>query len=210
MYIYAENFLSYRRLQFTLPSNGVTQITGSNGSGKTAILSIIKWVFFGITDRGGADSVVNSDVGKNCMATIATYGCRNQSLLIERYRKHKEFKNSIRVFVDNQLIPETLDIQERINQELGYDADTFLRSCVFDKEASIATTKDTEFKKFFEKLIGVDFTDWHTYAKDMLREKQGELDKILLDRSSLENMVRHLTEVYEQELQLADSWTSKT
>lgn len=217
MFLYAENFLPYKIIQVKLPSTGITQITGkssgegsscmdSNGVGKSAILALIEWVLFGIT-RGSADSVINASTGKNCMGRVDCYGKRNQQLTITRYRKHSKHKNSVQLLINGQKVENTLDIQYRIEDELGFDQDTFLRTCVFDQEASVARIKDTSAKKFFEKLLNLDFTDWHEHAKNLRDEKQAQIDKLTNKKEFTEQTLQEVTQSIETNRINQHNWT---
>ena len=171
-YIHGENFLPYRTMYHVFPQRGLVHIDGviednpgatSNGSGKTSILSFLKWVWFGITDRGGVDSVINAKAKKDCFGEVSSQN-GGREVIVKRYRKHKEFGNSKFLFIDGVQVFDD-DLQARIDDALGFDAEVFMRAFVFDNKLAVARMKDTEAKDFFEKLLGADFSTWSDAAK---------------------------------------------
>lgn len=182
--VYAENFLSFETLDASLPLTGLVHIYGrvegsdvsdSNGAGKTAILSLIRWVLFGVNDRGNADDVIKKGSKGGTVGRVILLDKLGHELRITRYRKHKEHKNALHVEslgapgldltgTDNN------DTQRIIDERLGIDYNMFQRGFVFDGSLSIARMKDTEAKDFFEKLIGTDFSDKHSRAKAVLAD----------------------------------------
>lgn len=178
--VYAENFLSFETLHIEFPPTGLTHIFGrvtngdfsdSNGAGKTAILSCIKWVLFGINDRGKADDVIRRGSKGGVYASVTCVDRYGKELHVSRYRKHKEHGNQL-VLEYEHGVPiygtDNKDTQRILEERLGLDYATFARGFIFDGSLSLARMKDTEAKTFFERLLGTDFDTLHQKAKGKL------------------------------------------
>lgn len=214
-YVEAAEFLSYQHLSKPLPQCGLVHITGhiedsdwatSNGSGKSALLSLVKWVWFGICDRGGVDSVIRNGA-KNTKGVVRCI-VNNTVVEVHRYRKHTEWKNEVHLFINGQQVIHD-DTQAQIDKALGFDRDTFLRAMVFDRAASLATMKDAEAKAFFEKLLGIDFDSWYREAQELRKEAD-------VSRGNYVSSVQHnqaSLQVQQQELSIAEhqsaQWVSE-
>ena len=163
----------FREMDQSFPEHGLINIGGriedvdhsnSNGSGKTSIIDIILWVLYGITRKGGVNSVINSTAKKNCVGQVWCSGINGQEVHVVRYRKHEEYDNAIHLFVSGVYI-QGADVQDLIVREIGVDAKTFMRAYVFNGDSSFATIKDTDAKSFFERLLGHNFSAWHEDVK---------------------------------------------
>src|SRR5690348_8536249 len=49
----AQNFASYKSLEFDFQNQGLILIQGATGSGKSTLCDLIPWVLFGQTAKGG-------------------------------------------------------------------------------------------------------------------------------------------------------------
>src|SRR5215472_3748311 len=169
MGVKAENFGPFSKLEFGLDGLGLVLVQGenqvnssadSNGSGKSYLLETIPWCWFGRTMRGqSGDEVVKQNAGKNCSVES---NIRNgtQDIRIVRYRKHKDGKNSVQVFVDgvDRTLGTNKETDKFICDLLGLDFNTFVRSVYFDGSKVIAfpTLTDKEIKEVFEKVLGLE------------------------------------------------------
>jgi DNA repair exonuclease SbcCD ATPase subunit len=73
----------------------------SNGSGKSSIPDALCWALYGMTARGASgDAVVNNKAKKDCLVQVVLRD-GDSVYMVARYRKHKDFKNSLRVWVWN-------------------------------------------------------------------------------------------------------------
>ncbi|CAK7240530.1 MAG: hypothetical protein STHCBS139747_001972 [Sporothrix thermara] len=72
---------------------GLTFLVGDNGSGKSTIIEAMVWCQFGRCIRGGlaVNDVVNDKSGKNCSVKLEFAN----GYTIERFRKHKVYKNRV-------------------------------------------------------------------------------------------------------------------
>lgn len=215
-YIKGTNFLPYRELSCVFPSKGLVHIDGfvedetwatSNGSGKSSILSFIKWVWFGITDRGGVNSVINAKAGKNCYGEIGAT-IDGKSVVVQRYRKHKEHDNGVFLWINGEQIVAD-ELQPYIDSALGFDADVFLRAFVFDNKLAVAKMKDTDAKDFFEKLLGADFSEWYDLSKTFSSKMQEEANKVLSEITSKKNLLSSHEAALTEAKTARDQWEAQ-
>jgi DNA repair exonuclease SbcCD ATPase subunit len=198
-----QNFLSIHEATLKLADRGLVSIEGdnqddtgsdSNGAGKSSIINAILWCLYGAYGKDeGADDVVNSKVGKNCMVQAEwidegskfVSGCHYR---ITRYRKHSSGKNSVRVEakipgltierIDGTIEkPEYRDItkagaqavQEQINHIMGADEMVFRASCFVQQEnpVDIPAMTDKQLKELLETVLPIeDLTGLHRRATD--------------------------------------------
>ena len=101
-----DNFLSVGSIKCSLENKGLVLIQGenrddtsqdSNGSGKSSFADAISWCLYGVTARGDTgDSVINRAAKKDCQVFVHLEDGENR-YFVERNRKHKTHKNSLRV-----------------------------------------------------------------------------------------------------------------
>jgi DNA repair exonuclease SbcCD ATPase subunit len=104
--LYIRNFLTIGEATIGLAGKGLVLIQGdnkddssatSNGAGKSTIADALCWCLYGVTARGkSGDGVVNNTHKKDCVVQVEVLDGAT-TYLIERYRKHAEFKNQLRV-----------------------------------------------------------------------------------------------------------------
>jgi len=68
----AENFASYKKLEFSFDSEGLALIQGATGSGKSTLCDLVPWVLFGKTAKGGAADEVISWNNKGITKSLIT------------------------------------------------------------------------------------------------------------------------------------------
>jgi len=105
-FIEIDNFLTIGEASVGLADRGLVLISGenrddssatSNGSGKSTISDALSWCLYGITARGASgDEVINLKAGKDCSVGVEVRD-ETDVWTIARFRKHKNFKNSLRV-----------------------------------------------------------------------------------------------------------------
>lgn len=153
----AENFLSFQSLEFNLSTPGITLLAGDNGAGKSSIFDALVWCMFGTTLKGLAgDDVVNVNTKKDCLVSV-TIDLDGTQLVIQRARKHKEYKNAL-ILYHNGLDVSEWDIkstQDKIETLLGFDRTLFTNSSVFAQGFSqfFATLSDREQKELIERFV---------------------------------------------------------
>jgi DNA repair exonuclease SbcCD ATPase subunit len=138
-----ENFMSVVKMQTNLHNRGLVLIEGenldadafdSNGSGKSTIFDDgITWVLYGETVRGlKGDAVVNKFVGKNTKGYLQIVDGKDTYEVI-RYRKHKDFKNSVILIHNGKTITGKSDTEtnQMIIDILQVDFLSFTNSVLF-------------------------------------------------------------------------------
>ncbi|KAK4663303.1 hypothetical protein QC763_0097180 [Podospora pseudopauciseta] len=118
---------------------GLTFLIGDNGSGKSTIMEAMVWCQFGRCIRGGlgVNDVVNDNVGKDCCVKLEF----NNGYAITRYRKHKVQGNRVVVSSHGNPLPQfehpdMRTTQSAINELLGTDYETYIRTVVLSEESA--------------------------------------------------------------------------
>jgi DNA repair exonuclease SbcCD ATPase subunit len=169
----------------------------SNGAGKSSIPDALCWALYGETARGeSGDSVVNNKAKKNCMVRVTLQD--GESIYeITRYRKHKDFKNSARVFMWNPAsgYPASVgvdisratekDTQLQIDEIMGCRGDVFSAAIYAGQEKmpDLPRLTDKQLKMLIEQAAGVERLERaYTIAKDkeasVAREHAAEVSKL--------------------------------
>ncbi|RYP82218.1 hypothetical protein DL769_001712 [Monosporascus sp. CRB-8-3] len=197
------NFLSVQgtlRLDFKLQFRpGINFIVGHNGAGKSTIIEAVTWCQFGQCIRGGlgVNDAVNDVVKKNCSVRL-TFA---NGYTISRYRKHKEFRN--RVIVERNGViqtqfegPDAKSTQASINNLLGVDFSTFVRTVVLGNESAASFLSSTQLQKrqLIETVLGLEALDGGVETcKLILNEVDKELGDIQSQVEAKAHIIEHLT-----------------
>ena len=133
---HAENFGSYKKLDFEFDSKGLTLVSGPTGAGKSTLCDLVPWVLFGTTAKGGkVDDILSWSGGITKGEILVESGfkiimkvCRTRSKgSNDLYYTFMEGKNR-----DEECAPlrgkDLNDTQELIHAHLGMAADTYLAS----------------------------------------------------------------------------------
>lgn len=179
--VYAENYMSISKVELELDNQGLVLIEGindtnetfqSNGSGKSTLLSTVTYALYGATPSGlKADAVINKEVKKG-LAVILEFEKDGIPYRIERYRKHKKYKNLVRFFQgENDLTQKSVaDTDSKILDVFGIDYLTYANSIMYGQGnvEIFATATDKGKKQILENLadIGV-----YRYAQDVAKKR---------------------------------------
>ena len=137
-----QNFMAIKEAALELDNRGLILIEGenktnesfqSNGSSKSSLVSSITYALYGKTEKGlKADDVVNNKIGKNTYVKLY-FDIGEDHYRIERYRKDKENKNKVKLFLnDKDITGSTNDVTDKQIQELfGIDFNTYLNSIIY-------------------------------------------------------------------------------
>lgn len=164
----AQNFLSLGSMSLELNNQGLILLEGnnldsngfkSNGSGKSSILESITYALYGKLSNGTAgDNVVNRQVGKDTYV-ILDFKIDNTNYRVERYRKHKEFKNKVLLFINDEertqaSIKET---NAMIQEIISIDITTYLNSIIFGQGEvkKFSQSTDKEKKALLEDIANI-------------------------------------------------------
>jgi len=205
-----DNFLSYAHAEVALDTSGLVGIVGvvsggcsdSNGAGKSALFDALVWCLFGTPVRSktldegnvAAGAIIRNGQKSCSVTTLLSVGTQK----IEICRERKVRGGSILSLLINgssacerSSVSET---QKKINQILGIDYKTFLRTVMFGqgitKKFLYAT--NTEKKAYFERILGLEkLQDARRLVKvraDVLREEIAKMDREL---SSVNLSIEH-------------------
>ena len=171
---------------------GLAFLVGDNGSGKSTLVEATAWCQFGRCVRGmAADDVVNDNVGKNCSVTLEFAN----GYTITRYRKHKIHRNrviiSLRGEPQPQLEhPDARTTQAAINELLGTDYETYVRTVVLSHEsaASFLNSTPAERRDLIEASLGLSMLDQcGQVSRLLLKDIDTDMNKV---EGKLEGLIR--------------------
>ncbi|OBS17677.1 hypothetical protein FPOA_09412 [Fusarium poae] len=176
---------------------GLTLLVGDNGTGKSTVLEAIVWCMFGRCIRSGlvANDVLNDSIGKNCSVTLAF----ENGYSITRYRKHKTHKHRIIVTLNDEPQPQferpdARTTQAAINELLGTDYETYIRTVVLSQEcaASFLNSTPTQRRDLIEASLGLPMLDdWGQMTKLVLKNIDTKVAEV---RKHLEGVTRTMEE----------------
>ncbi|GFP56402.1 nuclease SbcCD subunit C [Trichoderma asperellum] len=170
---------------------GLTFLVGKNGSGKSTVIEAMVWCQFGQCIRSGltVNDVVNDQVGKDCSVVLEFAN----GYTIARYRKHKIFGNRIIVSLHGEPQPQfehptARTTQEAINDLLGTDYKTYVRTVVLSQESatSFLNSTLTQRRDFIEASLGLSILDQcGQVSKLLLRDIDNDVDKSKVELDGL-------------------------
>lgn len=177
----ATNYLSIGEAEIDLDNRGLVLVEGindsnetfqSNGAGKSTLLSMVTYALYGVTANGlKADDVINREAKKN-MSVILEFEKDGVPYRIERYRKHKTYKNTTRFFQgEEELTADTVaNTDKKILAVFGIDYVTYLNSIMYGQgdEEIFAKATDKGKKQILENLADISV---YRYAQDIAKEK---------------------------------------
>ncbi|KAK8064295.1 P-loop containing nucleoside triphosphate hydrolase protein [Apiospora saccharicola] len=195
------NFLGVREtlaINFSELPHALTFITGANGSGKSTLLEAVVWCQFGRCVRAGlaVNDVVNDATGRGCEVTLAFengYG-------ITRYRKHREHGN--RVVVSLHGVPQlqyekgdARSTQEAIEDLLGTDYDTYVRTVILGPESAVGFLSSTALQRrdLIESMLGLGRLEaQRDLTRQMIREIDSEQAELQTKQKGLKQVMDHI------------------
>ena len=152
---------------FDLPEKGLifvggevqdSQMSSSNGAGKSALFEALCYGLFGKTLRGSsANEVINWQEGKNCLVEVTFVDDRGVIFSVQRWRNDKEHHNDLFLFreLDGDITgKDSRATQEMIEAALGMTWQVFSTAVVFGEKAQRFTeAKDSEKKEIFDEIL---------------------------------------------------------
>lgn len=177
-----ENFFAVEEETVTFNHQGVSLITGENGSSKTTLF--IEGPFYALYGRSFEYGDQPGDLVRSrwaeSMSVVITLVANGITYRISRYRGHKEHKNSVILEqLENgswkdQSRSSTTATQAAINAILGLDADTFVYTSIFsDGVSRFPDLPDADKKKIISSILGLDGCD---AALKLTKTKAAELE----------------------------------
>lgn len=194
-----QNFMSIKKEILHLENRGLVLINGYNktndsfkvnGTGKSSLVSSITYALYGRTEKGlRADDIINNKIGRNTFVKLH-FRIGEDKYVIERYRKDKENKNKVKLFVnDNEITGSTNDVTDKQIQDLfGIDFNTYLNSIVFG-QGDIPMFSQATDKGKKEILESITKTDVYKDAQEVAKEKYKDVEE---EQNNLEQEIEKL------------------
>lgn len=177
---------------------GLIFLVGGNGAGKSTLFEAIVWCQFGRCVRNGlaVDDIVNDVVRKNCSVSLEF----ENGYTITRYRKDKSFKNRVVVSLNGKAVtqfekPDQRNTQAAINELLGVDYDTFVRTVVLGHEstASFLSSTASQRRDVIETLLGLSVLDiCGDVSLRMLRQVDADTAKLQISLDGLAQKIQYV------------------
>ena len=186
-YVKMNNFMAIKEAELELDNQGLILIEGvnktndsfdSNGSSKSTLVSSITYALYGKTEKGlKADDVVNKYEKKNT-SVILSFNIGEDNYRVERYRKHKEFKNKVKLFCnDKEITGSTNDVTDKQIQDLfGIDFNTYVNAIIYGQGdiPMFSQATDKGKKEILESITKVEV---YKKAQDVAKEKVKEVEE---------------------------------
>lgn len=163
-----KNFKCFSEMEMDFDKNEFIIITGNNGKGKTTIIDAISYALYDkpLNENILADSIVNKKANKDC-SVILKFKIGNDSYRIERYRKHRKYKDSKFLFKNEKDISgSSIEETNKTIKTLVYPKDVFLSSIVFTPHSkkTFISSKYPEQKDIIDKMLSLEIYD--TYLEN--------------------------------------------
>lgn len=186
-YVKMNNFMAIKEAELELDNQGLILIEGvnktndsfdSNGSSKSTLVSSITYALYGKTEKGlKADDVVNKYEKKDT-SVILSFDIGEDNYRIERYRKHKEFKNKVKLFCNyKEITGSTNDVTDKQIQDLfGIDFNTYVNAIIYGQGdiPMFSQATDKGKKEILESITKVEV---YKKAQDVAKEKVKEVEE---------------------------------
>lgn len=219
-----QNFLSIKELAFNLDNRGLVLVQGrnlddinfdSNGAGKTSFIEAIAWVLFGKTVKGlKGDEVIHRQVKKNCAVSLSFTDDDNNEYTVNRYRKHKEFKNSVMLFNGENNITQKSDkdTTEYIEALFQMNYDIFTSTLLYSSHSfKFTSSSDAEMKKSLDILLNMEI--WNKCLEETKNrkiisenEKSSLIEKINYNEKYITMFNKQLEELKIKEKENKNNW----
>jgi DNA repair exonuclease SbcCD ATPase subunit len=153
----AQNFASYKELDFNFGDQGLCLIAGANGSGKSTLCDLIPWVLFGKTSKGGNVDDIRSWGTTETTSGRLHFNLNGKKGYVWRHRSKGDNDLFIAIGTDAPIRgKDMLDTQKRINEALGTDYDLYCAGAYyseFSPTAEFFTTTAKNRRAITEQLV---------------------------------------------------------
>lgn len=207
--VQAENFGSYKKLQFSFENLGLCLLTGQTGAGKSTLQDLIPWAMFGITAKNGSvDEVRTWESTQPTKVYLSLLLGDNTKISISRIRG-KPNENDLYWFESMQSEPQRgkdlNDTQKLLNHRLGITSDTYLTAVYFNEFSPTSTfflDKKSVRRELFENLVDLSFPIFlhertsnekkssNTKEKDVSSRLSAEIGKASILRDTIADLRR--------------------
>ncbi len=171
-----ENFRQHAKSKIEF-SEGITVISGTNGTGKSTILEAISWAIYGTEAiRGKKDSIVWNKAEKNKVKAELIFELDNDVFKVVRELKKAE------VYLNNNEKPLATsqdEVTKYLSDKLGMQKNEFFNTYFTgQKELQfLSGQKAIDRKKFISKVLGYEKI---RYAQEQVRVEKNSLNNNIL------------------------------
>ena len=172
-----KNFFSYgpQETVIDLSGNGITNISGANGVGKSTIIEAMLFALYGKTRQEKVADVVNRSVGKDCKVSVEFVGDDDEVYKVLRYRAHTTHKDKVYLFKGDKDISSknTSDTNEQIIDYFGMPYVAFVNSTVFSTEfySNFFAANNTDRLNVFENILSLkEISYFYEEVKKIIKE----------------------------------------
>ena len=172
-----KNFFSYgpQETVIDLSGNGITNISGANGVGKSTIIEAMLFALYGKTRQEKVADVVNRSVGKDCKVSVEFVGDDDEIYKVLRYRAHTTHKDKVYLFKGDKDISSknTSDTNEQIIDYFGMPYVAFVNSTVFSTEfySNFFAANNTDRLNIFENILSLkEISYFYEEIKKIIKE----------------------------------------
>lgn len=175
----AQNFSCFEDvIEIELNEPKIHFIVGPNGSGKTSLLDIIPFTFYGKTSKGiSGSALINNKVKKNCL-TWVEFTIDNDQFRVERFYKYKGSDGANIYRNGNIIISGLKDVTQYISSILP---DNIFTNTVFFSPRStlFSSMSDRERKDVLFTLIGLhEYEKYYEKTSQEYTKKKQEFDEL--------------------------------
>ena len=172
-----KNFFSYgpQETVIDLSGNGITNISGVNGVGKSTIIEAMLFALYGKTRQEKVADVVNRSVGKDCKVSVEFVGDDDEVYKVLRYRAHTTHKDKVYLFKGDKDISSknASDTNEQIIDYFGMPYVAFVNSTVFSTEfySNFFAANNTDRLNIFENILSLkEISYFYEEVKKIIKE----------------------------------------
>lgn len=172
-----KNFFSYgpQETVIDLSGNGITNISGVNGVGKSTIIEAMLFALYGKTRQEKVADVVNRNVGKDCKVSVEFVGDDDEVYKVLRYRAHTTHKDKVYLFKGDKDISSknASDTNEQIIDHFGMPYVAFVNSTVFSTEfySNFFAANNTDRLNIFENILSLkEISYFYEEIKKIIKE----------------------------------------
>lgn len=195
-----QNFLSFGPDEETidLSNPGLYLLCGENGVGKSTILDVLSFAFYGEPVRPiNLPLIVNEQVGENCKVTLKLENA-GETYWIERYRKHNKYKESLRLYkgtYDDAGLYSKADVkdaQEQLNEIIKMNHKAFINTIMLTQEdiSGFIEASPAKKKEIIESILQLDsFSRYHKIAQDKRKLKKKQVDSLSVEVNTAEKLI---------------------